>query len=215
MPHKAPSINRVSRTLPAWLLLSEARVGRLLLGTEWVPARTLLKSVRSHPTRTSGKLARAPFSRERLGLRYASGWRRDLVHLFPSSFQSSQRQEARRQALEEPPCAWLQYIQFGRNEDIRFSGMVGGGTSTLSFPSFQWKEWRPASVERVEGGPPHSIPLPFKEKSAILHSYGSFRTLTFQLPPNAFARGLYEAIENLQQSAMESILNFGNFWKLI
>ena len=149
MPHKAPSINRVSRTLPAWLLLSEARVGRLLLGTEWVPARTLLKSVRSHPTRTSGKLAPAPFSRERLGLRYASGWRRDLFHLFLSCIQSSQRQEARRQALEEPPCA--HYIQFGRNEDIRFSGMVGGGSSTLSVSpalsgksggQLQWKESR-------------------------------------------------------------------------
>ena len=103
LPHKAPSINRVSRTLPAWLLLSQARVGRLLLGTEWVPARTLLKSVRGHPTRTSGKLAPTPFSRERLGLRYASGWRRDLFQLFPSSIKSSQRQEARRQALEEPP----------------------------------------------------------------------------------------------------------------
>ena len=69
-------------------------------------------------------------------------------------------------------------------------------------------------MERVEGGPPHSVPPPFKEKSAILHSYVSFRALTLQLLPNAFARGIYEAIDDLQQSAMESILSFGNFWKL-
>ena len=113
-----------------------------------------------------------------------------------------------------PPCAWLHYIRFGRNEDIRFSGRVGGGSSTL-FVSL-------ASVERVEasfsgksrGGPPHSVPPPFKEKSAILHSYVSFRTLALQLHPNAFARGIYETIDDLQQSAMESILSFGNFWKL-
>ena len=92
-------------------------------------------------------------------------------------------------------------------------GLEEGHPHSL-FPQLQWKEWRPASVERVEGGPPHSVPPPFKEKSDILHNYVSFRTLTFQLLPNAFARGIYEAIDGLQQSAMESILGFGNFWKL-
>ena len=154
LPHKAPSINRVGRTLPAWLLLSEARVGRLLLGMEWVAARTLLKSVRSHPTRTGGKLAPTPFSRQRLGLRYASGWRRDLFHLFPSSIKSSQRQEARRQE--------------GMRTFASVEGLEEGPPLSLFF-QLQWKEWRPASVERVEGGPPHSVPPPFKEKSAILH----------------------------------------------
>ena len=69
-------------------------------------------------------------------------------------------------------------------------------------------------MERVEGGPRRSVPPPCKEKSAILHSYVSFQTLALQLLPNAFARGIYEAIDDLQQSAMESILSFGNFWKL-
>ena len=74
-------------------------------------------------------------------------------------------------------------------------------------------------MEKVEG-PPHSLslspvfPPPFKEKSAILHSYVNFRTLNLQLLPNAFARGIYEAVDDLQPSAMESILSFGNFWKL-
>ena len=66
-------------------------------------------------------------------------------------------------------------------------------------------------MERIEGGPPHSVPPPCKEKSAILHSYVSFRTLTLQLLPDAFARGIYEAIDDLQQSAMESILSLETF----
>ena len=168
LPHKAPSTNRVSRTLPAWLLLSEGRVGRLLLGTEWIPARTFLKSLRSHPTRTSGKLAPTPFSRERLGLRYASGWRRDLFHLFPSSIKSSQRQEARRQALEEPLCACLHYIKFGRNEDIRFSGMVGGGSSTLSVsPAFSGKSGGQLQWKESRGVLPTLFPLHSKKNQPV------------------------------------------------
>ena len=93
--------------------------------------------------------------------------------------------------------------------------MVGGGSSTLSVsPAFsgksggqlQWKESRGVLLTLF---PCHS-----KKNQPFFRSYVSFRTLTFQLLPNAFARGLYEAIEHLQQSAMESILSFGNFWKL-
>ena len=70
-------------------------------------------------------------------------------------------------------------------------------------------------MERVERGPPHSVPPPFKENSTILHTYVSFfRTLTFQLLPHAVADSIYKAIDDLQQSTMESILSFGNFWKV-
>ena len=79
------------------------------------------------------------------------------------------------------------------------------------FPQLQRKEWRRVlptlSVSLV-------FPSPFREKSAILHTCVRFRTLNLQLLPNAFARGIYEAIDDVQQSSMERILIFGNFWKL-
>ena len=63
-------------------------------------------------------------------------------------------------------------------------------------------------MERVEGGPRRSVPPPCKEKSAILHSSVSFQALALQLLPNAFARGIYEAIDDLQQSARAPFQSF-------